>query len=771
MHETIHAGQQFVLRSAGLLALIGALLVGGEARAQKQQATTPGSPLLLVVSPSGGKIGTTFELTASGQDLDEAQGLLFSHAGIKAERISPPPGAAGESKTPEPKKGETKRRMDAKPGPVTAQHFKVTIPNDTLLLGIHDVRVINKLGVSNPRAFVVGDLAEVLEKEPNNDVAEAQRVSLNTTVNGAITTPTDVDYFVFSGKKDQRVVVSCLASSIDSRLQPGLELYDQTGKLLAFNKNYNGADALVDLTLPGDGDYYVRLYEFTYTQGSAEHFYRLSISTGPWIDAVFPPVVEPGKLTTLTVYGRNLPGGQLDPTAVVDGRVLEKATVALNAPNEPAALQRLTYRGHVAPNASAMDGFEYRIKNQLWSNPFLLTWARAPVVVDNEANDTPEQAQSITLPCEIAGRIEKKGDRDWYIFTAKKGDVYSIELYGDRLGSPIDLYFTLRDASTGKVLADLDDNPEMMDPIQFFTRTDDPPRYRFVVPADGRYQLLVASREAYVQAGPRDYYRVRITPEQPDFRLVLMPEAANIPEACIVQPGGRAYYTVYAWRLDGFNDEIQLTVEGLPPGVTCPAQVVGPGVQQATLVVSAEAGAKAWAGAIAVKGTATINGTSVVREARAATITWQAPQQNIAAISRLDRSLVMAVSEEKAPFTLVAGLDKAKVNPGDKITIPVKVVRQSPDFKFPIQISAVNTPSEGKRRGNRQQQQGTIVSPGKDETNVVVDLRGNVLPGNYTIVLRGEAQLSNNRNRQRVAPAIVQASAPIAVEISPRPKK
>jgi len=53
----------------------------------------------------------------------------------------------------------------------------VTIAPDTPL-GLHDVRLVNKWGISNPRAFAVGDLPEVLEKEPNNDVNQAQRVEL-----------------------------------------------------------------------------------------------------------------------------------------------------------------------------------------------------------------------------------------------------------------------------------------------------------------------------------------------------------------------------------------------------------------------------------------------------------------------------------------------------------------------------------------------------------------------------------------------------------------
>ena len=71
-------------------------------------------------------------------------------------------------------------------------------------------------------------------------------------------------------------------------------MYDRAGRLLGANHHYRGTDALVDCTIPEDGDYFVRVHEFAYTKGDAQHFYRLSISTAPWIDAVYPPVVEPG---------------------------------------------------------------------------------------------------------------------------------------------------------------------------------------------------------------------------------------------------------------------------------------------------------------------------------------------------------------------------------------------------------------------------------------------------------------------------------------------
>src|SRR5262249_862317 len=156
----------------------------------------------------------------------------------------------------------------------------------------------------------------------------------------------------------------------------------------------------------------------------------------------------------------------------------------------------------------------------------------------------------------------------------------------------------------------------------FYTRSDDPPVYKFVVPADGKYQLLVASRDADMRAGPRHYYRVRITPERPDFRLIVLPPDSRRPDGCCLRQAGYEHYTVPVWRQDGFVGPITLAVEGLPSGVTCPSQVVSGNLRQTALVLSAAPDAPPWSGEIRVKGTAQINGQAVVREARPASITW-----------------------------------------------------------------------------------------------------------------------------------------------------
>jgi len=548
-------------------------------------------------------------------------------------------------------------------------------------------------------------------------------------------------------------------------------LYDAQGKRLAVNQHYNGNDALVDAMLAEDGDYYVRVFEFTYVLGTPEHFYRLTISTAPWIDAVFPPAVEPGKATSVTVYGRNLPGGQPDPEAVVDGRVLEKITVSVTPPADPLATQRLAFSGHLQPTLATLNGFEYRVRNPSGaSNPVLLTFVRAPLVLEVEPNDTPDKAQKVPVPCEIAGRIDRRHDRDWYSFTAKKGDILNIELLSDRLGALTDMKLVLRNPTAKADIVELDDAPPTpLDApgLKFFTRSEDPGSYRFTVPADGEYQIMVTSNTASTLFGPRCFYRLRIAPEQPDFTLVVMPSDHIRPDSGQLHQGGNEGFTVLAFRQEGFAGDIALTVEGLPKGVTCAPQSLGAAQRAGALVFSAAADAPAWVGEIKVKGTSVFRGQTLVREARAGGITWPVqPQQNIATISRLDRSLVLAV-RDKAPFALSATLDKATLVQGDKANLAVKLARLWPDFKQPLNAVVLDAVPNILINNN----QPIVMAPGKDAATFPVVINAAAPPGSYTFVLRATSPIPYAKDPMAKAKPpvnVVQPSTPFTITVLPK---
>lgn len=743
--------------------------------AQQQQ---PGLPLgrLDIVQPCGAKVGTSVEVTLVGADLDEPEALLFSHPGLKSEALK-----VEEKPDPKAKKDEPPRKKGMAAG-VNSGKFKVTVAPD-VPPGQYDVRVVHKWGVSNPRFFVVGDLNEVAEKEPNNDVAEAQRVELNSTINGATINPTDVDFTVFTAKKGQRIILSCLTSSIDSKSRPMLELFDASGKRIAFNRNYNGSDALTDAIIPEDGDYYVRLSEFTYTQGTPQHFYRLSISTGPWIDAVFPPMVEMGKPAQVTLYGRNLPGGAADPGAMTDSRPLDKLVVTINPPTEAQAALRIDFRGRIDPRTGTADGFEYRLKGPNGtSNSVFIPYATAKVLVEKENNDKADTPEEITFPCEVAGRIDKRQDRDWYAFNAKKGEVFVIDLWCDRLGVPADLFMTFKkDKATSEV--EEDDNQELLSQQQFFNRTSDPKPYRFAANEDGRYLIGVGSRESNFQYGPRNVYRLRVVPEKPDFRLIAMGSTTYLPDTTVVKADGHQYLDIFVHRVDGFTGPVELKAEGLPPGVTCPPTVVSTGMKQGVLVLTAAPDAKPFNGTFTIKGTATINGQPVVRDARPATITWGVQaQQNIPTVARLDQGLYLAV-RDKAHFKVTLDVDNAfvkkgekltqplLVKAGDKLTVPFKIARNV-DPKTPITLQqilmGVNNQNSPITVGNGQPL--PAIAADKNDGEIVLDIKGNITPGIYTVALKASTPIQfvkDQATKKSQNLTVVASTTPIVVKVLP----
>lgn len=709
------------------------------------------TPRLTVLTPTGGKVGTTFEVAFAGTEVEEPESLIFSHPGIKGTPIIPPIPPVDPKAKPDPNK---------KPVQPPITKFNVTI-DKSVPPGFYDVRLVNKNGVSNPRRFVVGTHNEVAEKEPNNDVEQAHKVEVGTTITGVINAATDVDYFAFQGKKGQRLLIDCWTASIDSRLDAEIAVKGPRGNDVGYQRPTPLQDTIVDVLLPEDGEYLIRLNKFTYTVANAEYFYRLNITSDPIIESVFPPMIEPGKSAQVTIYGRNLPGGAVDPKSLMNGKPLEKLTVSIAAPGDAASLDQMKYSGIISPLLGTLDGFEYRLNGPTgMSNPVALTYARAPVVIENDDNDVIEKAQAVPFPCEIAGRIDKAKDRDWYVFEAKKGDVVMIETFSHRIGSPTDMYFVLRNLATKADITMQDDTTDALSP-RFYTFNRDPAPFRFVVPADGKFHLMFANHTGDNYADPTHVYRVRLTKEQPDFRLFVMPADDNRPEACRLSQGGTHHYTVFAHRTDGYKGEILLTMEGLPAGVTCPPQVLAGNMKFTHLVLSAADNAADFTGAVKVIGAAVVNGQKVTRPARPATVTWGVPpQQNIPTVTRLDRDLMLAI-RGKAPGKLIATQDTAVVSLGDKIELPLKLTRSFPEFKANFQVTPVpNEFPQGITFPN------LTFAPGKDEVKASLAVAPNTPPGTYNISFRGFAPISPADKAKPVNTILI--STPIKLTVLPK---
>ena len=303
------------------------------------------------------------------------------------------------------------------------------------------------------------------EKESNDDVASAQRLPIPCIVSGAISSPTDVDYYAFSCTKGQRILAYARTASIDSPLMARLEFFDNAGKLLASRRPMRRQDALLDFTAPVGGEYFLRVSEYTHAAGGPDFRYHLAVGAFPYIDAAFPLAVEPGKKNKITLIGRNLPDSRPAAGAVENGSTLEETTLILDVPKE---------LDHRAPafsepqglGAALLPSMEVRVRNAYGtSNGVALLLAKAPVLAEMEPNDTPEKPQAITPPCEISGRLDHKSDHDWYSWRARKGDVFTVELWSERLGAPTDLKLTIQEAASKRTLAGLEDNGDNLDVV------------------------------------------------------------------------------------------------------------------------------------------------------------------------------------------------------------------------------------------------------------------------------------------------------------------
>jgi hypothetical protein len=694
--------------------------------------------------PPGGRVGSTVEITVSGDQFEDVRQLRGDHPGLAAEFVKQEGGSAT---------------------------FRLSIAPGTPL-GTHDLRAVGRYGISNSQLFEVSDfLTETLETEPNNQISQANPVSLNSVINGTSDSSSE-DYFRWHGQKGQRVILDCFGSRLGNTLEGALALLSTSGKELAYNRGFNGPDPLIDFTVPEDGEYLVKLYDFNYNGGNP---YRLRITTHPYLDAIFPLATMPGVPATFTLYGRNLPGGTAAGLSG-DGAELQKLSVTLplspesggaglppgggpptgtSPPGTMDAPSWLDYFVHPSSTAATIDGFQYRVTTPAGlSNPVTVAFAAAPPVEEREPNDTPETAQELSLPCEVNGRLDAAGDQDWFALSLKAGQTLALEGYCQRLGARGDLVLLLQNTK-GEDLAEIDDSGISYN--QRFQTTNRDPAGRFTAPQEGKYFLLVTDR--YQRGGARFRYRLRVSPPQPDYRPVVVHNTENTPSALLILQGGSQHYHLIVLRQDGFDGEVSYSVEGLPPGVRSPPGVMGPGVNIVPLVFTAAPDAPPAEAVIRVHTWATIDGKRVDREARSIV-----QSVNNQPLSRLARNIVLAV-RPSAPYALTVGPDAAAAAPGATIELRVAVQRRWADFTGALQLTGLDTP------------QGfsiplTTVPAGQAEAIVRVTVAQNAKPGTYTLVLRGDGQVPFTKNpdgKDKKDVRVTDPSTPVQVTVTRQP--
>lgn len=126
-----------------------------------------------------------------------------------------------------------------------------------------------------PVLVALSDLDETLEKEPNNEPAKATRLNLPAAVTGRFEEKDDLDHYVFTAKKGQRLILEAQTGDLLTPTEVYLVLRDAKGTQVAASNPQQAAR--LDYTPPADGDYTLSA-EHLHSWGGPEEVYRLTVT-------------------------------------------------------------------------------------------------------------------------------------------------------------------------------------------------------------------------------------------------------------------------------------------------------------------------------------------------------------------------------------------------------------------------------------------------------------------------------------------------------------
>lgn len=585
------------------------------------------SPDLGQVLPRGGQRGTEVKVTLRGDRLHDAEELLFYGPGITALSV-----AVVNTKT------------------VTAT---LAIAPDCAL-GEHALRVRTRSGLSELRTFWVGALPVVAEAEPNSDVAKAQEVALDVTIEGAIG-PEDVDAFAFAGRAGQRVTAEVEAMRLGGPVfDPVLSILDAAGAEVAGGDDASllGQDGVASVVLAADGRYVVTLRDAAYAGGD-RYRYRLHLGTFPRPTAAFPPGARAGEELSLELLGD------------VAGVISERRTFA--APADPDATTPLWLEREGAT-----------------PSPLRLRVSDLPGATEVEPNDR-RRATAVTLPVALHGRLEAPGDEDWFRFSAQKGQRLRVRAWARGLGAPVDPVLNLFEKGGAQVVGNDD----------FQGQPDS--ELTAAIAKDGEYELRV--RDFQDRGGPLHVYRVEVSPVTSRVTLDLQTYGRNSQarNSLSVPRGNRMAVLVRVAR-EAVNGpvSVELDLASGPAGVAAVQTLCAPGFATVPVVVEAAADAPLGAALARLTGRIAEEDGASGELRQTIPLTFGAPNNAVYWTRTVDR-LALAVTQP-APFRVTI-VEPVRLLPrGGAAQVEVLVERQA-GFDRPVFVSLLqDSPGAASRK-------------------------------------------------------------------------
>ncbi|MCA9013084.1 MAG: serine protease, partial [Planctomycetaceae bacterium] len=628
-------------------------------------------PRLLTTMPMGGTVGSQVEITITGENIEDISQMIFTHPGLTAV----------------PKSDENGQAVNGK--------YVVSIAPDCPA-GVHEARLMTRLGISSSRVFCVDTLNEVTRMAANVSLETALELQVNSIAN-AVMTDKSVDHYAFNAVKGHRYIVHCASRGIDSKLDAVLIIGDAAGRDLVVERR----GGILDFTAGEDGRHVIKVHDLTFKGGPA-WYYRLSLQEIA-ADAPLPEFASTKTVNSFSWPPRGISAVAETPEAEPNNAHKEAQQITL-----PCDIS-----GNFFP-AADVDRFEFTAtKGDVW-------W----VEVASERLGRP------TDPAVLVQHVSGEGSDEKLTDVAEFTDIAS----------------PMKPSSNGYAYDGPPYDGGSSDIIG-----------KLEIKEDGVHRLQLTDLFGGTRNDARNVYRLVIRKPAPDFAIAawgLHMELRNGDRNALSKPlalraGATVALEVVAVRRDGFDGEIELIMEDLPDGVTAHGLKIAAGSTRGIMLITADQNAPPSLANVTFYGKATLDGETQTRPVQMAAVAWpivdswgEIPRP------RLVTGMPVSVTQsEFAPLSIAAAEKKVwEVAAGEKLTIPLVQTRRSEFSGSTLQLKTFGAGFEGVPRFD--------VSLDADQSEAVLDLAAlKTPPGDYLIAFYGSAVVKYRYNPDAVRTA------------------
>jgi hypothetical protein len=355
------------------------------------------------VSPLGIARGATVEMTVEGLNLARASAIYFSEPGVTGHilRVKELPDLPdirlGSNGTPS--------TIDLGPLPPRNQVTVEVEVSPDAEIGPVSFRLLTPLGTSPEGRFLIEPYyGEAPDQEPNDTPDTAFETFLPAILTGTISRPGDVDYYKIQVKAGQEIAFQNGAMLIGSSLQPVVTVLDTDLNVVKESGAEGGVSQLMFAhRFEKAGTYYVRVADYQ-RSGRSSHFYRIVSGEFPVVLGAFPLGVLKGSTAEIALRGYHVP-----PQMKVDGKLSRDSDDSL-----------------------------------MWRPAHAFNQVRLAIGTEPEIR---QQGGTIPVPVTVNGKLATPGAESRYRFQARKGEELVFEVNARRLGSDLDSFLEVLDAS------------------------------------------------------------------------------------------------------------------------------------------------------------------------------------------------------------------------------------------------------------------------------------------------------------------------------------